>query len=212
MKKFSLALGLALFGSSLAPFALAGDFSAEAGASYVRPRSFEAESTNVFGRQDRSRWAPYIAGRYVWNDWLGARLSYRHISDFRATIEYGIPPAGGVGPQVIVWGHYRDDVHQVSLAPEITFHPYAGLVLVVSPVVNWVSSRGDVSYSTNNPAVTLLAMRDRNDTGFTLGGSVQLRYALSARAAVTVGYEYVDLAPSFGRKAHVFSGGVQWTF
>jgi hypothetical protein len=69
-----------------------------------------------------------------------------------------------------------------------------------------------VSYSTTNPAVLLIGPRKRNDDGFTLGGSVRFLWSFSPRLAISLGYQYVDLDPSFDREAQVFSGGMQWKF
>jgi hypothetical protein len=153
---------------------------------------------------------PFVAGTIGFTEHLGLRLSYTYLRGVETTTEFGLPI--GALLAINVQGHYRDDINLASAAPEFTWNLGAKLALAVAPQVNWVRSRGVVSFSTNNPAVLLVAPRSRNDDGFTFGGSARLVYSFGARAAVAVGYQYVDLEPSFGRTANVFSGGVQWKF
>lgn len=157
--------------------------------------------------------APYVAMTYGFTDQFGLRLAYHYLNDVRATVEFGSPPGFPPSPlPVVVWGHYRDDVHVVSLAPEFSWSLSRAFTVTLGPQLNWVASRGTISYSTNALALTLLAPRPQRDEGFTAGGTARLNWSIGARTAITVGYHYLDLDPSFDRKAHAFSGGLQWKF
>jgi hypothetical protein len=156
------------------------------------------------------KFAPFVAANAELNDWLGLRFSYTFVNNARTTAMLGSPPGSPL--TVVVWGHYDDDIHVVSAAPEFKWRFTPALSLGVAPQVNWVASRGTISYSTDNPTVLLVGPRDRHDDGFTLGGSARLLWSLSARATLTLGYQYLDLDPSFDREAHVISGGLQWKF
>lgn len=192
----------------------ATSFQAEAGASYFFLREARLErAPTPLSTDEPGKFAPFVAGSLAFNERVALRLSYAFLDNARATAVFPGPP--GVPPSplaVVVWGRYRDDVHVVSLAPEFTWTLRPRLAFAVAPQVNWVASRGVVSYSTNSALLLLVAPQPRNDDGLTLGAAAKLRWTLGARASLSLGYEYVDLAPSFGRRAQVLSGGWRWNF
>lgn len=157
--------------------------------------------------------APFIALTYGLTDRIGLRFSYQYLNNVRTTAMFSSPPPGGpVTIPIVVWGHYVDDVHLLTLAPEFKWPVSPKMTLSVAPQLHWVASRGVVSYSTTNALIQLVAPRGRHADGFTAGGAARLGWTLGPRAAVSVAYQYCDLDPSFDREAHVFSGGFQWRF
>jgi hypothetical protein len=208
--KPSLALGLLLL-LLAAPLARALPLVPEVGVSYFWLRDARiASSSPVLAVDEPGRAAPYVALTYGVNARLGLRLSYHHIDDARTTSVLGSPP-GALLP-IVVWEHLRDDIHVASLAPEFTWPLGPTTLFAVAPQLNWVGSKGVVSYSTDNPLVLLIGPTSRRDDGFTVGGSIRFRQALGTRAALSLGYQFVDLDPSFDRRAHVLTGGVSWRF
>jgi hypothetical protein len=203
---------LAFFATSLAwASQAASPLQAEAGVSYfvLRHTRFESGAT-AFRVDEPHNAAPFVALTRDVSDTWDVKLSYRYLNNVRTTVQFGSPP-GSMLP-VVVWGHYDDDVHMLTAAPEFKWRVASQLTFAIAPEVNWVASRGVVSYSTNNATVLLVGPRRRNDDGFTLGASARWLWTTGSRWAMMLGYEYVDLDPSFDREAHVFSGGVQWRF
>lgn len=197
-----------------APVIASAQWTAEAGAGYFRPENAHLESSPTpLTLDEPSRLAPYVAATYGFTPRFGLRMSYQFVNNARATAQFGSPP-GSQPPvlPIVVWGHYHDDIHVVSAAPEFTWPLAPQLTIGIAPQLNWVASRGRVSYSTDYPLILLVAPRDRNEDGLTLGGSVRVRWALGPRASAVAGYQYIDIEPSFDRTAHVFSGGLQWKF
>jgi hypothetical protein len=186
----------------------------EVGASYFELHNarFEPAPTPL-SVDEPSKGAPFIAVTHDFTDRFGFRLSYHHVNNLRATAQFGSPPGSPPSPlAVVVWGHYHDDVHLLSAAPEFKWSFSPKLTFAIAPQLSWVASRGVVSYSTTNALIQLIGPRKRHQDGFTLGGSARFLWSLGHRSAVSVGYQYVDLNPSFDREAHVFSGGVRWRF
>ncbi|HEY0946817.1 MAG TPA: hypothetical protein VGD81_16165 [Opitutaceae bacterium] len=184
----------------------------ELGASHFWLRNTHGEDNVDPLRVDEpTKTAPFVAATYAFNQRFGLRLSYHYLDNVETAAEFGHPP-GEVVPQVVVLGRFRDDVHVVSLAPEFNWNLTPRLKFAIAPQVNWVASRGVVSYATNDPSVLLVGPRERDADGFTLAGSTRLIWALGERAAVSLGYHYIDFDPSFGRTAQVLSGGLLWTF
>lgn len=203
-----LAFSLALAASAGA----APTIQVELGASHFWLRDTHGEDNAApLSIDEPTKTAPFIAATYAFNDRFGLRLAYHYLDDVHTSAEFGHIP-GEVVPQVVVWGHFRDDVHVLSLAPEFNGSLAPRLKFAIAPQVNWVASRGVVSYSTNDPLVLLIGPRDRDDDGFTFGGSARVIWSLGERAAVSLGYQYIDLDPSFDRTAHVLSGGLLWGF
>jgi hypothetical protein len=198
-------------GGALLAAARASALEPEAGVSVFALRHTRAEGgTHVLARDEPTRLAPYVAARHAFNERFALRLSYQFVGHAESVTEYGSPPGSPLA--VVVWGHYRDDIHVVSAAPELAWALSRELSLSLAPQVNWVASRGVVSYATTNATVLLVGPRTRREEGFTLGGALRASWSFTRRAALSAGYEYLDLDPSFGRQAHVFSGGVRWKF
>lgn len=198
-------------------FALAGvaaaapAFHAELGASYFLLRNSDPQpGSHRLSVDEPEKLAPFVAGAYEFSERFSLRLSYHYLSDVSTVAELGSPPGSPLA--VVVWGHYDDDVHLVSAAPEFKWSLAPRLSLGVAPQLNWVASRGVVSFSTHNPAVLLVGPQRRHDDGLTLGGAARLLWSIGKNSVVSLGYQYVDLDPSFGREAHVFSGGLLWRF
>lgn len=198
-------------GASGAP-AFTPGFQAEAGVSYFifDDAQYDNRAPAPTSVDESDRAAPFVAATYAFTPQFGLRLSYQFVNNAEATAEYSQPP-GSLLP-IVVWGNYRDDIHVVGLAPEFSFGLTQSISLALAPKLNWVASRGRIAYMTNNPTVQLVGPMRRNDDGFTLGASVRLTWAVGQRTSVNLGYEYVDLDPSFDRKAHVLSAGVAWRF
>lgn len=188
----------------------------EVGASYLVPEGARLErSPRPLSVDEPERVAPFVAASYAFTDAFAVRFSYQFVDNLRATAQFGSPPGTPDGLPVIpivVWGHYRDDVHIVALAPEFRASLRPNLTLGLAPQLNWVASRGRISYATDYPLILLVAPYDRNDEGFTFGGAARLLWSLSGRTAVSLGYQYLDLEPSFDREAHVLSAGLLWKF
>jgi hypothetical protein len=186
----------------------------EVGASYFVFRNARLEpAPNPLSVDQSSDWAPFIAATYRFNERLGLRVSYEFVDDVRSTAEFGSPPGDPPPPlPVVYWGHYRDDVHIVSAAPEFSWPLWPRWTFSLAPRLNWVASRGDVRYATNSALILLRAPRRRNDRGVTLGGSARFGWSLGPRSSVSLGYSYLDLEPSFDREGHVFSAVVSWRF
>ncbi|HYP17494.1 MAG TPA: outer membrane beta-barrel protein [Opitutus sp.] len=207
-------LSSSLFSALIAATAFADSKAyVETGASYIalRDARFESRPDPLHVDGGRSKVAPFIAAGYSFTERLGLRLSYHFLDDIRASAEFPHSPGhGDVHLPVVVWGHYRDDVHLVGLAPELRWARGDKLTFTFSPGLNWVASRGHVSYGTVETVP--MTGRKQSDEGFTLGGSVGLVWALAERSAVSLNYQYTDLDPSFGREAHLLTGGVRFSF
>ncbi len=186
----------------------------EIGVSYFVLRNTKPESSTApLSVDEPTKFAPFVAVRCEATPWLGLRLSYHFLNNLHTVTENGPPPGLPLSTlPIFVRSHYQDDVHLVSAAPEFTWNIAPQWTVALAPQVNWVSSRGTISYSTNSPLLSLVAPRARNDDGFTLGGGGWVRWSLGARTTLSLGYQYLDLEPSFGREAHSFSGGVSWKF
>jgi hypothetical protein len=183
----------------------------EAGYSHFAFRDSDPEpGIGTRTADESSRGAPFIAGSMTLTNRIGLRLSYHYIDDIRTTADLILPPDWPA--TISVRGDYRDNVHLVTLAPEYGWSPRPRLLLAISPQLHWVNSRGHVSYSTNSPEVVLPDPERRNRHGFTLGISGRIGLTLSERSAAFAGYGFSDLDPSFGRQAHVFSGGFSYAF
>ena len=196
------------------PAAAARAITLEAGTSYflLRHERFEVSPAPLSVDQS-DRIAPFVGLRTALSDRFGLRASYQFVNNVRATAQFGYPPGDPSSPlPIIVWGHYDDDVHVLSLAPEFTWPVAPRLNVALSPQLNWVRSRGLVRYSTDNALILLQAPRERNEDGFTWGGAARLEWAFSAKSGLFASYQFVDLEPSFERQAHVISAGVTWKF
>ncbi len=194
--------------------ARATEFSADAGASYfwLHHGQYEA-GPQPFARDEPGRWAPYVALNAGFTPHVGLRFAYHYLREDEAVVAFGSPPGNPPSPlTMVVFGHYRDRVHLASLSPEFSWRAGQSVSFAIAPLLNWVASKGVVSYSTTSPLLTLVAPRERNATGFTLGAAARIAWALSPRWALTASYQYVDLDPSFGRRADALLGGMRWTF
>jgi hypothetical protein len=211
---------IALFLTLLAGATALADakFYAEAGASHfaLRGARFEKQPNPLTVSDDKGQIAPFVAAGYSFTDTLGLRLSYHFVDDVSGSALYPYPPDyGDIRPlvAVVTWGFYRDDIHLLSLAPELKWPVNGKLKLSFSPSLNWVASRGEVTYSFTSLSTLIPALaRKRRDDGFTFGGSVGLTWSVAERVALSAGYHYVDLDPSFNRTAHIISGGLRWEF
>jgi hypothetical protein len=187
----------------------------EAGASYfdLRDARFEPAPAPLQVLQSEHKVVPFIAATHAFNESFALRFSYQYLHDLTASAEFGSPPGDPPSPlAVVVWGRYQDDVHVVSAAPEFRWSLRPRLNLSLAPQLNWVASRGTVAHSSTNALILLRAPYRRNDDGFTLGGSLRLAWSFRAHSALSLGYQYLDLEPSFDRKAHVYSAGWSWQF
>lgn len=226
------ALSLALLATALAlPASAAPRLRFEAGAGYFFFRHARlADQPTAFAIDEPGRLAPFVAVSHDFTERFGLRWSYQHVDDAQTTTEFRwqvvpvdpqinvVPPSTAIpGPVLLfapprVFGHYRDDIHILGLAPEFTWEFGRRLSVVLAPELNWVASRGTVSYSSDSAFVLLVAPRGRREDGFMLGGGAKARWALNERTALSLGYRYLDLEPSFDREAHVISAGVEWRF
>jgi hypothetical protein len=205
-----LRLTLVLAFAAFAP-ARAADFRAEAGAAWfdLRGAEFERNSTVLRVAED-SRLAPFVAASLGVNERIALRLGYAYLQNLHAVTQLGSPP--GTPLPVVVWGNYEDDIHVLTFSPEFSWTFAPGWTVALAPQLNWVASRGRVSYATDSALILLVGPRQREEEDFTLGGAVRLRRELNRSWSLTAGYGHVDLDPSFGRVANVFSGGLQWRF
>jgi hypothetical protein len=155
----------------------------------------------------------FVAATYAFTERIGARVAYHQVNNTRIAAQYGSPPGSPPSPlTVVVWGHYRDDIHLITAGPEFKWRPYPRLLLAAGPQVNWIASRGTASYGSETALILFAGPRARNDEGFTWGGAARVAWAVGARTAITAGYQFVDLEPSFHRRAQVMSAGVSWRF
>jgi hypothetical protein len=196
------------------PAAAAQGITLEAGMSYFMLRHEQLEFSPAPLTVDQpDRLAPFVGLRTALTDRFGLRASYQFVNNVRATAQFGYPPGNPSSPlPIIVWGHYDDDLHIFSLAPEITWLVAPRLNVALSPQLNWVKSRGLVRYSTDNALILLQAPRERSDDGFTWGGAARFDWAFSAKSGLFATYQLIDLEPSFERQAHVISAGMSWKF
>lgn len=169
--------------------------------------------TSIFAllNEDKSQWAPFIAAGYAFSDRVGVRISYHYLGRLTANSKSTLL----VGGDVVLGDvslRFNDTVHLFSLSPEFSFPVLGKLTLTFSPELNWVASRGEVLASTLNPVINVLPSRVRNEQGFSFGASVGARWSLTEQCDFTVGYKYTDLKPSWGRQAHLLSGGLHFKF
>lgn len=206
---------LALFSALVVPMVAAPAFRAEAGASvfFLRQHGNIEPGPAPLSVTEPKKLGPYIGGTLTFSERFDLRFAYHRIEDVTSTADFasptGLPPPA---QPVFIRGHYRDDIHILSVMPEFTWQAGKTITLGFAPQLNWVASEGVVSYSTNSPLILLMAPRERDDEDFTLGAAARLRWTLGARSSMSLGYQYSDLAPSFHRRAHVVSAGLEWRF
>jgi len=165
--------------------------------------------------EDRSTMAPFLAVGYSFSDWLEMRLSYQYIGHLTAQTESvtSLIPNAVYPPGVYAntyATHYNDDVHLLSLAPEIEWPVADKLKLMFSPQLNWVLDRSEVQESAAFYPFGSSTAQTRQK--FSLGASVGAMWSCSKRCDLTASYQYADLNPSRGRQANIFSGAVRWRF
>jgi hypothetical protein len=186
-------------------------FGIEAGYSHFEFRDSDPErGIPTRSISESSRGAPFVAGSMTLTERIGLRTSYHYIDNVRSTAQIATP--FDWPDSINVFGHYRDNIHLVTIAPEYGWSPRPGLALAISPQLHWVNSRGRVDYETNSTEIQLPDPHRRNDHGFTLGISGRVGVSLSDRSAAFAGYSFSDLSPSFGRQAHIFFGGFSYAF
>src|SRR5688572_29836687 len=100
-----------------APLTIAAAFEAEIGASYFVFRGTQLGQT-ALSVDEPKELAPYIAGTYVVSDRFGVRLTYHHLRDVHTQADFGAPPGLPPSQPAGVFGHFEDDVHLLSVAPE----------------------------------------------------------------------------------------------
>jgi hypothetical protein len=148
--------------------ALAGEFRGDVGGSWFIIRGTNANpATNLVRQSEPTVFAPTVGGTLAFSDAFGLRLSYQYLRGVGSTAEYAGPT--GSTPPNTVWGHFRDDVHIFSAAPEFNWSLLPQLKATLAPQLNFVSRRGSVSYSTNSPLILLVGPRSVSDRGVTLG-------------------------------------------
>ena len=215
MKTLTLSLVAGLLAVSDASAIEQSSFYAEAGVSYLalREARFERTMDPLRTSGGRSEAAPFIAGGVSFSEHFGLRLSYHYVDEIDAVAEFPSPPWGGpVTTPVVTWGYYEDEVHLVGLAPELRWAAGPKLRFTLAPTLNWVTSRGEVWYAAPNATILPGPARRYGKEDFTFGGSVGLVWTLTDQAAVSVGYQYANLKPSFDRTAHIVSGAFRWNF
>ena len=190
-------------------------FHAEAGGSafFLRQHGPLEPGRGPNSLENPEKSVPFVAVAMALSEAFALRLSYHALNDVETTAMFGSPPSDPSPPlPVVVWGHYRDDVHLLTVTPEFKWRIHSALTLGAAPQLNWVKSDGVISYSTNNALVLLQAPRERDDDGFTLGATTRLSWAVGSRVSASLSYQYSDLGPSFHRRAHVVSAGLEWKF
>jgi hypothetical protein len=168
-------------------------------------------STLTVLSEDKSQWAPFVAAGYTFTDRIGLRLSYQYIGSLSARAKSTII-VGGDAVLGEVSFRFNDKVHVVSLAPVFTWPLASKLTLTFSPEVNWIASRGEILASTDSPQINIAPRQVRNEQDVSVGASVGARWFLTEKCDLILGYKYTDLKPSWGRQAHLFSGGLHWRF
>jgi hypothetical protein len=166
---------------------------------------------------DKSTGAPFVALGYSFNDRLGVRLTYQYIADLTARSEWRSTLSPGYETLVGVLAPYlsicrSDDIHVLSVAPELAWPVTRSCRVTFSPELNWVASRGEVVRSLVTYYTPDVSRQVRNEQQFTLGGSVGLLFDLTEKVALSVGYKYADLKPSWDREAHILSGSIRLRF
>ena len=207
----AVCLGAAL----VTPLVAVPTFHAEAGASafFLRQHGPLEPGPAPLSVDNPTKVAPFLAGTFAFSERFGLRLSYHHLNDVETTAMFGSPPGLPPSPlPIVVWGHYRDDLHLFSVMPEFKWRWNGALSVGLAPQLNWLESKGVISYSTDSALILLMGPRARDDDGFTLGGAARLHWTLGTRASLSLTYQYSDLAPSFHRRAHVLSAGIEWKF
>ena len=207
---FRVVLGLVTF----LPAIHASPFHVEAGASYFMFNGTNLESrANLNSVDEPKNRAPFVGVQYDLGQGFGVRFSYQWVNEVWTTAEYG--PTANFSPSPfpsLVWGYYHDDIDVISVSPEFALALTPRLSVGIAPQINWVRSRGWIHYSSMSPVLLLVAPQAWRDDGFTVGGSTRLQWIFASRAAASVSYQFTDLKPSFGRKAHVLTGSLQWRF
>ncbi len=191
-------------------------FFAEGGGSLVLVGTASLPTTPNFSvsRQsnDRTKGAPYISAGVSFSERFRLRLSYHYIADLESTQTTTWAGGPTFAPEYDFHIRSSDDVHIVGLAPELIWPVSQRVSLSVSPVLNWVASRGALHFSTNAPNISIIPRIDHRDDDFTFGGAVGLTWALAERMDAVFSYQYTDLKPSFGRTAQLLSAGLRWRF
>ena len=163
--------------------------------------------------QDKSKWSPFVALGYSFSDYLGVRLSYQYIGDLSARTEWDATFAPGYetfapAKEPVFSSSYKDDIHVLSLAPELKW-PIAGkLVVTLAPEINWMSIREEVQETYVSNSAPVITNRSHNQKKYTLGASFGLLWSFTEQWAFAVRYKYTDLKPSFGRKAHGLTAAI----
>ena len=175
------------------------------------------EWTRSQDSKDSPKWAPFLALGYSFTERLGVRLSYQYIANLDAHSEWRSRFSPGYETLVGVMApysltSYKEDVHVLSLAPELNWSVTNSLAVTFAPELNWVASRGEAEESYVTYYTASVSRRDRNEQAFTLGASASAVWSLTDRCKFVVRYKYVDLKPSWGREAHIVSGLVRLGF
>lgn len=158
---------------------------------------------------DDGAWAPYLAAGYDFSERFALRASYTYLDGADATVTY----RGNEGStQYFLTNRYEGRGHLLSLAPEFKWRVTPAVVFSVAPELNWLYLRESIATDTNMPHILVMADRVRSEEDLSLGGTASLQWAWSPAWTLAVRYRFVDLDPSWNRKAHVLSGGVIWRF
>ncbi|ACB75773.1 hypothetical protein [Opitutus terrae] len=183
----------------------------EAGVSYVRLSKADLPASSSFAltevRHDRSAWSPFLAAGWDFSDRVGIRTSYRSVAGVDASTSYNIVDTTG---SYYLRNRYSDDLHVITVAPEFTFRATPSLMLGVSPELNWVYARQTTRTDSNAPMILVLPYHTDSDSGLSLGGSAAMNWAWSPPWSVSLRYSWIDLDPSWNRRAHALSGAVAW--
>jgi hypothetical protein len=181
----------------------------EAGASrFALTSSTFPHPTPVSGtiKEDDAVWAPFVAADYSISQRLGLRLSYHYIDSVTYAIEHPVEP------QPSAWfisTRYTDDLHLLTLAPELKWALGNKTTISVAPQLNWIHVKQVFGTFTNAPHVSVLPPVKRTKEAFTFGASAGVTWQLGRRWGLALRYSYLDLDPSWGRRSHVISGGVR---
>jgi hypothetical protein len=189
-------------------------FFAEGGASLVLLSKADVQTSSSYNvvspSHDRTKGAPFVAAGISFSEHFRVRLSYHYLGNLEsaATNVLRLP---SIAPYD-VYTRFSDHVHIVGFAPELSWPIGRRVSLNISPVLNWVASRGAIYLQTNAPNVTLIPKVDHREDDFTLGGAAGLSWRLGERTDAVFNYQYTNLRPSFGRTAQLLSAGLHWRF
>lgn len=197
-----------------APVVAQPRFYAEAGVSYLAVEGTTSPDVHIslplLARDhDKTAWSPFIAAGWNLSDHFGLRTAYRYVDGLNVQEAFAIQDGTGT---YHLTTRYSDDLHVVTLAPEFRWRAGHAAVITLSPELNWVHLRESVHTWTNAPAVDPAPPRTRSDEDFSLGGSAAVVWALTARWSLPLRYSYLDLDPSWNRRAHAVSAGLAWQF